>query len=520
MLLVIDMGTSTFKAALVRYDGTGGKLVRLPFAPDVPVLAAAPTAPEGSAPAAVPLDGLRHETDPAQWLRAVGEAAARLGPRGEVEAVIISGNGPTLTPVTGTPGLWGGELALPSGAALNWLDRRAGEEARLVSGLMGGFVDPSFFLPKALWIKNHAPELYEKTRWFLAAPEFLVYALTGEARTVFPSPGFDRWYWNDRVLDAAALDREKFPPLLYPGDTIGTLSPAVASRFGFSPEVKVIAGGPDFFVSILGTGAIRPGMVCDRSGTSEGINLCVPRRIDDSRLMCYGHPVKPHWNLSGIISSTGRAIAWGRELLGLEQLPHAAFYDLAAEAPAGAGGLVFLPYLAGERAPIWDPHAQGVFAGLRLETGRAALARAVAEGVCLAIRDVVTVMEETGVPVEELRATGGPSESPFLNQLKADVTGRPVLIPGPRERPVGTLSGAPAGTASSPTQFPAELTGLAILGAAAMGAYGSAGEAADALVGIVRTFVPDEKKAPVYDRAFAAYRDIYQSLKHMGTSKN
>jgi xylulokinase len=426
-----------------------------------------------------------------------------------VEAVIISGNGPTLTPVTGTPGLRGGELSLPSGAALSWRDRRAEEEARLVSGLMGGFVDPSFFLPKALWIKNHAPELYEKTRWFLAAPEFLVHALTGEARTVFPSPGFDRWSWNDRILDATALDREKFPPLVYPGDIIGNLSPAAASRFGFSPGVKVIAGGPDFFVSILGTGAIRPGQACDRSGTSEGINLCAPRRIDDPRLMCYGHPVKPLWNLSGIISSTGGAIAWGRELLGLEQLPHAAFYDLAASAPAG--GLIFLPYLAGERAPIWDPRAQGVFMGLRLDTGRAALARAIAEGVCLAMRDVITVMEETGAPAAELRVTGGPGESPFLNQLKADVTGRPVLIPGLRssaEHPAKL-------PAEHPAKLPAELTGLAVLGAAAMGKYGSAGEAAEALVGIVRTFVPDEKKAPTYDRAFAKYRDIYRSLKHI-----
>jgi xylulokinase len=509
VLFVIDIGTSTFKAALVNYDGSGGKLVSLP------------------------LDDARHsEAAPSQWLRAFGQAASLLGPLAAVEALVICGNGPTLTPVTGEPALAGGELVLPSAPARLWLDRRAVEEAQTVSQVMGGFVDPSFFLPKALAVKNQEPELYEKTRYFLAAPEYLVYALTGEARTVFPSEGFDRWYWNDNALDALALEKDKFPPFVFPGDFIGTLTKAAATRFGLSDKVKVIAGGPDFFVSILGTGVVRPGQACDRSGTSEGINLCAENRIDDRRLMCYGHPVKPYWNLSGVSSTTGGALAWGRELLGIGALPFEDFFGLAEAAPAGARGLIFLPYLAGERAPIWDPKARGVFLGLSLSTHREELARAMAEGICLAIRDVITVMEETGAPVTELRITGKPGESAFLNQLKADVSGRPVLIPGPRAARSGktTLSdddggsgccaGAalPGETLSGKTALlgealPLELLGLAALGSAAMGAYGSAEEAAGALVGIAEIFVPDEKKRVIYDQAFAAYRETYQSLK-------
>jgi xylulokinase len=493
MLLVVDIGTSAFKAAVTGYDGSGGRFVSLPLE-------------YGPARKAVP------GADPAQWLRAFEEAAARFdaGSLAAVEAVIISGNGPTLAPVTGTPALTGGSLSLPSAEARLWLDRRAEEEARTVSRVMGGFVDGGFFLPKALAVKNREPELYEKTKWFLAAPEYLACALTGEARTVIPSEGFERWYWNDRALEVLGLDKEKFPPRIMPGELIGAITGTAAARFGFKPAVKVIAGGPDFFASILGTGAVRPGRVCDRSGTSEGINLCCSRRIDDPHLMCYGHPVRPYWNLSGIVSTTGGALAWGRELLGMTGLPYAAFLDLAASSPAGAGGLVFLPYLAGERAPVWDPHARGVFLGLSLETGREETARAIAEGTCFAIRDVLTVMEETGAPVEELRTGGKPGESVFLNQLKADITGRPVLAPR------AALSGAEKKpeTLSGETAFlPAELRGLAALGAAALGAYASVEEAVRNLTGSTETFFPREENRRVYDDAFGTYRETYRALK-------
>jgi xylulokinase len=307
-----------------------------------------------------------------------------------------------------------------------------------------------------------------------------------------PAHGFDRWYGNDQVLEQAELDTEKFPPFVVPGEVIGAIRPLIAARFGLSPQVKVVAGGPDFFVSILGTGAVHPGQVCDRSGTSEGINVCTQNQIVDSRLMSYGHPVKPFWNLSGIISTSGKAISWCRELLGLADAPYSEFDGLAASSEAGSGGVIFLPYLAGERAPLWNPKARGVFMGLGLDSGRAEIARAVTEGVCFAIRDVITVMEDSGAPVEELRVTGGPSKSDFLNQLKADITGRPVL---------------------RPEMDDAELLGLAVIGATALGKYVSFGQAADALVRIGREYTPKGANKAVYDLLFKQYRELYRALK-------
>jgi xylulokinase len=476
MLLTIDIGTSIFKSAIWDFEGN-----RLAFA-------------------SVPLsicqsEGLRHEADSGQWLRAFEDCCRALGTRApganihlnSIEAIIICGNGPSLTPVLAAPLTEtepGGEsgLALHAAPSRLWLDRRAVEAAKQVSVLAGGFVDPGFFLPKALDIKINEPLLYENTKVFLGCPELLAYTLTGEARTVFPSDGFERWFWNDSILESLGLDKEKFPPFIRPGEVFGRLIPKVAARFGFKPDLRVISGGPDFFAAILGTGVIRPGQVCDRAGTSEGINACTERRVSDERLMSYNHPVKPFWNLSGIVSTTGKAIEWGRDLLGIES--YDAFHALAQTARAGAGGLVFLPYLAGERAPVWDPSKRGVLRGLSLATGRPEFARSVLEGICFAIRDITGIMEKDGVVIEELRVAGALSGSDLLNQIKADITKKPVIVPGQKET---------------------ELMGLAIIGSCALGKYASFAEATSALVKIDKEFLPDAKNTALYDELFGEY---------------
>jgi xylulokinase len=474
VILAIDIGTSSFKSALWNFDGD-----RLAFA-------------------ALPLsisagDGARHEAESRQWLRSFEECCRRFvasaGSLSPVKVIVISGNGPSLTPVLGGPVLDAEGLNLPAAPSRLWLERRAVAAASEVSALMGGYVDPGFYLPKALAIKNDEPELYERTNFFLGCPEYLACALTGEARTVFPSEGFDRWFWNAGILAKLQLDAAKFPPFIKPGETFGTLLPAVAARLGLTPGTPVVSGGPDFFAAILGAGVTSPSQACDRAGTSEGINVCTRQRITDERLMSYGHPIKPFWNLSGIISTTGKAIEWARDLLSLADFKE--LYALAAASRPGAGGLVFLPYLAGERAPIWDPAVRGVLRGLGLSSGRAEFARSILEGICFAIRDVITVMEEAGAEVGELRLSGAAAQSRILNQIKADVTGKETLVPVQKE---------------------AELLGLAVIGASALGRYSSFTEAASALTRIESRLVPDEKNASLYEQLFREYRETYRAL--------
>jgi xylulokinase len=166
------------------------------------------------------------------------------------------------------------------------------------------------------------------------------------------------------------------------------------------------------------------------------------------------------------------------------------FFTLAETAQAGAGGVVFLPYLAGERTPVWNPSARGVLSGLNLATGRPEFARSVAEGICYAIRDVVGVMEEAGAVIGELRSSGASSGNPLLNQIKADITRKKVC---------------------SLEQKEAELLGLAVIGACTLGRYASFSEAAGALVRTEKTWYPDDTKAALYEDLFGEYRRMAEA---------
>ena len=261
MLLTIDIGTSNFKSALWDYEGN-----RLSFA-------------------SVPMS---HDGDTDQWLKGFKFCCLQLGNQDKVMAIVISGQGPTLVPV------------LKNGTASDarvWFDRSAEEYQDEVSKVMGGYVDAAFFLPKVLMIRNEEEELYSYAKFFLGCPEYLAYRLTGNACSVFPSDGFDRWFWNDSVLKKLGLETHKFPPFIRPGEKFGILSEKPAQDFGFKGGIPVISAGPDFYAAILGAGITKPGQALDRTGSSEGINLCTENRINADKLMSYGHPIKPYRNL-------------------------------------------------------------------------------------------------------------------------------------------------------------------------------------------------------------------------------
>ncbi|GBU28359.1 D-xylulokinase [Treponema sp. R8-4-B8] len=469
-LLTIDIGTSTFKSALWDIDGN-----RLSFAAEA---------------LSVINSGNKHEAEPSHWLRAFETCRGKLLLNGQienlasVEVIVISGNGPSLVPVFDKQIFSDNGIDVPADNARLWLDRRAVKYTEEVSRLMGGFVDAGFFLPKILSIKNDEIELYKKTKYFLGCPEYLAYALTGQARNVFPCDGFERWFWDNDVLDKLDLDATKMPAFIRPGEPFGTILAKTAALFGFSKNIPVISGGPDFFAAILGSGVTETGQACDRAGSSEGINLCTQNRILDNRLMSYGHPVKPYWNLSGIINTTGKAIDWACDLLGVS---FDEFIALAKESKSGCGGLVFLPYLAGERAPVWNPSVTAVWSGINLASGRREFANSILESVGFAVRDVLSVMEETGVKAKQLRVTGKLAECSHLNQIKADITG------------IEVIEGAYKET---------ELLGLAIIGSCFLGKFASYAEASSAFYHTERTFKPNLFNIDLYNNLFYEYKNI------------
>ncbi len=409
----------------------------------------------------------------------------------------MSGNGPTIVPLLNEARAEGGLITTHSAKARLWLDRRASQEAQEVSTLMGSYIDASFFLPKVLYLKREDPLLYEQTQYFLPCSDYINYLFTNAVGATLHAEDGAKWYWTQDAIEQVALEREKFPPLIKSGELVGGVSKLAAQTFGLKEGLPLFSGGPDFIATILGAGVTRPSMVCNRSGTSEGVNLCTAAPIYDKRLLTYKHPVEPYYNLSGVISTSGKAINWAKELLLGEEGKLENFYKLIT--PNRGEELIFLPYLSGERAPIWNPDAKGVLFGLTLESSRNRVARAVVEGVCLALRDVLEVMGESGGEAAVIRVTGGPSESSLLNQMKADVTGVKVEVP---------------------TTHEAELVGLAIIGNTALGRFSSLTEGAQEMVRVGESYLPNEKMKATYDHLFKRYRSLYSALKGQWGANN
>jgi len=302
-----------------------------------------------------------HESDARLWVEAAlsagaeAVAEARRGSDIEVRAVSVSGNGPTL--------LAADSAGRPLGPALSWLDRRAAGEAEEVSALAGIRIDPTFYLPKALRLWRSAGEkLRGKIRWFFSCPEYLVFSLCGEALTYLPHPGYEPYIWNSEMIAALHLPAERFPPFVAPAKIAGKLLSIAAARLGLSAGIPVVSGFPDFLAAIVGSASVEIGVACDRTGTSEAINLCADRPFSRRDLLSLPHPLDVLWNISGGVSTAGAALEWLASTLdaGIGLNGSTKVDGLLAEArlaAPGAKGLVFLPYLAGERAPLWTHRA-------------------------------------------------------------------------------------------------------------------------------------------------------------------
>ncbi len=467
MIFVFDIGTSYAKGGLFSLSG---KLLADDSVP-VPLL---------SLP-----DSAFHEINPVSWidaLKTILEGFSRSFPLQEISGMVITGNGPTLVAVDA-----GGN---PLSPAITWLDRRAVEESAYILKETGVTIDPSFYLPKILWMRNHEPAVYEKTAHFFSPAEFIGFYLTGEAFMVSPGEGLGKFFWTSELAAVLKIEKEKLPPFAGIGDFVGKTCRMAGEHLSLREGIPLFAGGPDFAMSILGTGAVVPGRGCDRAGTSEGINVCSLQAITDMRLMSYRHVIADYWNVTGIISTTGKAVAWYKK----EFLPEVSFdelYEEASRAAEGAEKLLFLPYLAGERAPLWDPSVRGTFLGLSLHHGRKEMIRAVLESTGYAIRDVLEVMADNGVHTDELRVAGGASRIALLNQIKADITGLPVAVP---EIAVS------------------EMTGGLCTALYGMKRFASLKDASDSLVTIKKVYEPgrDRKR---YNDLFLLYREAYRNLK-------
>jgi xylulokinase len=467
MILAFDIGTSFLKGAVVDLDG------RVLTRAEVPVRTAC-------------VEGLeRHECDANTWLSGMALVTAQLGlrERGRLRGIVVSSNGPTLVPVSAD--------AEPLDFAMTWMDRRSGREAELIAEFSDSHVDASFYVPKALWILKNKPELYEKTRWFLPCAEFVTFFLTGNAFRIIPTDHFKEFFWNESAIAHVGLDPEKFPAFLEMGDPAGSVTPPAEETLGIPAGIPVFAGGPDYVMSILGTASVQPGRACDRAGTSEGINLCSSRAVKDTRLLCYPHVASGAYNVSAMLSTSGAALQWAADSFARHKGEVDSLAREVQEVSPGADRLLFLPFLGPERFRTWSPASRGAFLGLTLSHGRKEMMRAVVESTGYAVRWIFEVMESNGCEVADVRVAGGQSRIPFWCQLRADITGKKVMLP---------------------EQEDSELVGNACVGFTALGEFESAAEASERMARFQKSFLPDAARKRLYDGLYDAFKTACADL--------
>jgi xylulokinase len=483
VLIGVDVGTSGTRALAVTSDG---ELVA-----------------EANAPHELltPRPGWT-EQRPEEWWQAARSALAEVASAAGDEVVGL-----------GLTGQMHGSVFLDAGGAvirpaLLWNDQRTAAEcdevtervgAERLLELAGNPALTGFQAPKILWLQHHEPDAYARVASVLLPKDYVRLELTGERATDASDASGTLLLdvrarkWSGEILDALGIPREWMPAVYEGPEVTATLRDDVADELGLPRGLPVAAGGGDNAAAAVGVGVVREGLVSTSIGTS-GV-LFAHRdefaRDPSGRVHAFCHAVPGAFHLMAVTLSAGGSLSWWRERLG----GGADFETLVGEAEGvepGAEGLVFLPYLTGERSPHLDPHARGGFVGLTVRHGRGHLTRAVMEGVAFSMRDGLEVMRGLGTPDDDLRAVGGGARSPLWLRLQADVYGRPIRRTLIDEGPA---------------------YGAALLGGVAAGVFADVGEASARVRLREEVTEPDPERARRYDELYAVYASLYPALR-------
>jgi gluconokinase len=395
----------------------------------------------------------------------------------------------------------------PVTPVVTWADGRASDQAaRLRAGprglalhkRTGTPVHPMAPVVKLRWFAEEQPEVFAEVSHWVGVKEYLLHQLTGELvvdHGMASATGMfhlEYGVWDTEALAYAGICPDQLPELVPTTDTL-SLSREGAAQLGVSPATPIIIGSSDGPLANLGLGAIRPGSVACSIGTSGALRVAADRPgVDDrGRVFCY--VLAPgRYVVGGAVNNGGLVLEWLGDTVApdLDVGGPGALLELAGSAPAGCGGLLFLPYLIGERAPHWSGQPRGVYLGLVREHRREHLLRAALEGVCLQLAIVLSSLGETGVDIREIRATGGFSRSPLWRRILAGCFGRPVGFAASSE---GSSLGA------------------ALLGMAVLGMLDSLDAAAD-IVQVTHTETPDPSEAETYALLLPVFDDAYEAL--------
>ena len=395
---------------------------------------------------------------------------------------------------------------------VEWLAKNLGSERyhRITSAHLAG----NWSYGKFKWLRDHRPELYEKTWKFVNGQEFFLRKLGSEE--VFTDPSsltnngmmdVERLDWSEELLNAIRVDRDKLPEVKSPMRQVGTVSPQGAAETGLAAGTPICVGGGDQQCAAVGAGVIREGLAEITIGTASVMVAHVDRPKPDpqKRIFFGGHAIPSRWDMEGIALTNGVCLRWWRDVYGQPEREAAArlkldTYDLicleASGAPAGCKGYIFFPFFQGQSAPYYEDHARGGSLGLSLVHDRGMMARAVLEGVAYELNMIVAAMESVlGRPFESLRITGGGAKSGLWTQILADVFGRPVDL---LKVPECTTLGA------------------AILGAVGAGVFASIEEAVGSMVHFDKSLEPDKRNHGMYADLFDCFQGAFLALRDSG----
>ncbi len=383
-------------------------------------------------------------------------------------------------------------------AECDWLTKQVGGRSKLVE-LISNPVLTGFTAGKIIWLREHEPENFESVRVVLLPKDYIRYKLSGEFATeVSDASGtalFDVAHrkWSDQVLLAAGIPRSWMPECAESTVVTSHVSAAAAAETGLAVGTPIVGGGGDQAAGAVGCGVVETGVVSSTIGTSGVVFAYsdTPATDGQLRIHTFCHAVPGKWHVMGVQLSSGGSLRWLRDTFFQGESYDGMTREAAAVEP-GAEGLLFLPYLTGERTPYPDPFARGTFFGITLRHARAHFTRAVLEGVVFGLKDTFEIFKELGVPVEQVRASGGGAKSDLWRQINADITGHDHVTLAIDEGPA---------------------LGAALLAAVGTGAYSTVADACRHAVRVTGTTAPNSSAHSTYHRLYPIFRSLYPALK-------
>ncbi|HEV7904142.1 MAG TPA: xylulokinase [Pyrinomonadaceae bacterium] len=452
------------------------------------------------------------EQDARDWWRATGEAVRAVLASGEVSAddikcVGLSGqmHGATLLDARD-------EVLRPS---IIWCDVRTGDECRALTEQIGAarlielVLNPAlanFTLPKMLWVREREPRIWERVRTILLPKDYVRLRLTGERATDVADASGTLLFavgertWSNEILERTGIERSVLPAVYESPEVCGRVSAEGAKATGLREGTPVVAGAGDQAAGAVGLGVVRPGSVSATIGTSGVVFAATDRPALDreGRVHTFCHAIPGRWHVMGVTQAAGLSLRWFRDRFGLGaeatgdgRDAYEMLCEEAAAAPPGADGVMWTPYLMGERTPHLDPQARAALVGLTMSHTRAHVVRAILEGVAFSLRDTLTIFAEMRVPVRGIKLGGGGARSSLWRQIQADVYGHTVEL-------VESEEGA--------------AYGAALLAGVGGGAWSNVDEACEACVRVRARVEPDAARARLMNERYGVYRAIYPAL--------